>query len=647
MALYFPVEQNENNKIPQSVIDFAINNYVGEKNYIIFGPNNSDPNYPNYYGATWDNVGDIWGNLPTDNSAYFDCIKTQTLPSGFVSFEIGLISSTGNVISRGVNYGNWMTTPFRVTSPLYDNSKGIATNLTIYDQNDNELVTYLETEKEGEDFVINNIWSHGVWTSSGLQSGAIPNYRLVRGKLIEGGRISFYPKSGIVNGALQYGVITSGSFEGLQYSIDGTNWIDSSTFPFNFFYKERTNEIGEFDFALSFYSQIPVFEDEETAQKYADNDPSVLIEDATNWPQISGKFPPNNKTGDELGRSEFSEVKVKGHFSQQYICDDTCLSALANDLFDTSAAGMWEDFKKGLDAFGASPIDAVMGLSWYPLNLNEMFNAPSAQYIWFGGYGWETQGSCNKIIYANGYKRIGQLLITPWFNSWRDYEPYTKLYVSLPYCGTYQLDLARYWNKVVEVRYYIDTRTNGCIACLIADGYLMDYFNGQIGVTMPITLTDYSAYMNSQMQVLLQGGGQAVQSAGHSQNAAAAALPMGMGAGLAAGGVTAAASGAVTGAKTVYGLMQNNINNFNKTKGGSSSMINSYLPQTVDFIFELQEDCAPENYGEMFGYPSMKSGPLYSFNGFLKCQSVKLECPTATENERERFKQMLLSGVYI
>lgn len=76
-------------------------------------------------------------------------------------------------------------------------------------------------------------------------------------------------------------------------------------------------------------------------------------------------------------------------------------------------------------------------------------------------------------------------------------------------------------------------------------------------------------------------------------------------------------------------------------------MINQFLPQKVTLIWEMMEDCAPSNYGQMFGYPSMKAGILANFSGFLKCQAVKLECGIATERERERLKQMLLSGVYI
>lgn len=560
------------------------------------------------------------------------------------------------------NYGSW-------TNSMYDGilEWELASNIPIFETNA-QAITYITTgeglaqavnysyeERESKEFIINNIWTHGTWSPYGLSGMGTQNYRLVKGKLIEGGRISFYPKPGIVNGALQYGIISSGIFDALQYSEDGVTWHDSNVFPYTFFYKERTNEIGEFDFGLTFFSQIPVFEDEETAQKYIDEDPSVSIEDATNWPQISGQYPPQNNTGSALPASVFGDVKMKGFFSQQYICDASCLSDLANDLFDTSIGGFWEYFKKGLDMYGGNAGDAVMGLSFWPFDVSTFVgsgNCVEAQYIWFGGYGWDTtgHGSCKQIIFASGYKDIGTLRFIPRFHSWRDYEPYTKIYVSIPYCGTYQLDAARYWNKDVTFRYFIDTRTNGCICVLIADGYCMDYFNGQMGVTMPIVLSDYSAYMNSQMQVLLQGGGQAAGTFGAQAAALGGMASMGN-VGMIAGGSVlaggAALSGAVIGAKTVYGLAQNNINNFNKTKGGSSSMINCFLPQTIDVIFEIQDSCEPSNYNQMFGQPSLASGIIANFSGFLKCQAVKLKCSTATERERERLKQMLLSGIYI
>ena len=492
----------------------------------------------------------------------------------------------------------------------------------------------------------------GEWTENGVVNQ--PDTVLVKGfrlKMADGEKVSLFNIPGRPDNELRYGISRSSTPLAAYYTYDGVTWQQMPgqpyELPFNYVWRGRELELGTFRYAYSYNSNdaIPLWDTEEDADAY--NRGEKDITDATNWDIISGKFPIGNETGEELVETEFGEVKTQGFFSQQYVLNATCLAALANDLYDTSAGGIWEDIKKGLDMYGANPMDAVMGLSFWPVNINEVFTTASAPYVWFGGYGWEpSAGSANRILYPNGYKTLGSLTIKRSFNSWRDFSPYTRLYVSLPYCGKYELDLTRYYGKSVEVRYYFDTRTNGCIACLIANGHLMDYFNGNCATSMSITLTDFSSYANTQMQTLLGFGGQAASTGINAASSAGQLAAAGTGAaalGIAGAGV----AGAAIGAKAVYGLSQNNINKFNVTKGGSSSMLNQYLPQYVEFIFEIQEDCAPPNYGQLYGYPSMKSGSVGSFSGFLKCQSVKLNCANATEAERNEIKQLLMSGIYI
>ena len=509
--------------------------------------------------------------------------------------------------------------------------------------------TYIK-EEEGDEFEITNPWIHGTWTQYGVSTTGSIAYRNVKGKISKTGKLAFYKMPFHTGDAdLKYGVISTGNFSALQYSVDGITWQNTDYFPFNFFYRERTDELGSFNFGYSFgFSRFTVWENEDDALGFIQGtkDP----EEALNWPEISSGFPVFNPTGDEVEETEFGHVYTEGFFSQQYILNATALREIANGLFDTSNGGVWENIKKGLDMFGSDPIQAVMGLSYWPFSISSIFtNISSQSYIYFGGFKFDlvnAGSSCARIIYPDGYKTIASTqMIRRRFNSWRDFEPYTKLYIMLPYIGTYQLDLARYYDKVLEVRYYIDTRTNSVIAALISGGTLIDYFNGQMGCTMPISLSDYSGFANAQINTLLGAGGQAANAFGN--GIAQAPMMAGSAAALAGGVAGVAISGAAVGAKTVYGLSQNNINDFNKTKGGSTSMINQFLPQKVTLIWEMMEDCAPANYGQMFGYPSMKEGKLVNFSGFLKCQSVKIECPYATEREKERLKQMLLSGIYI
>lgn len=508
---------------------------------------------------------------------------------------------------------------------------------------------YIE-DMEGDDFEISNPWIHGTWTQYGVSTTGNIAYRNVRGKINTGGVLAFY-KMPYAQGdaALKWGLVKNAEFSALQYSVDGINWQNVNDFPFTFFYRQREDELGTFDFAYSFgFSRFTCWESQEDAIGFIQGEKD--IEEALNWPEISGGYPVFNPTGDEEEETDFGQVYTEGFFSQQYILNADAVREIANGLFDTQSQGIWESIKQGIEMFGADPIQAVMGLSYWPFPLTDIFSDVSSQnYVYFGGFKFDFQqsgSSCSRIIHPNGYKIIASThMIKRRFHSWRDFEPYTKLYIMLPYIGTYQLDLARYYDKVLEVRYYCDTRTNSVIAALVADGTLIDYFNGQMGCTMPITLTDYAGFANAQIQTLLGAGGQAANAFGN--GIAQAPLMAGSAAGFAGGAAGIAISGAAVGAKTVYGLSQNNINDFNKTKGGSTSMINQYLPQKVILIWEMMEDCAPANYGQMFGYPSMMAGKLSSFSGFLKCQAVKLECGIATERERERLKSMLLSGIYI
>lgn len=489
-------------------------------------------------------------------------------------------------------------------------------------------------------------------------------------------RVSLFKIEGISDGKLEYGIKFADAIA-CYYSEDyGNTWQQvagqPTTLPFNFTYRPSEGEVGTYYCAVGDGSNrnLFIFDNEEDATEY--NSGLSDGRKASNYNQIiSGDF--DNPTGEEDEETTFGEVKTRGFFSQQYIMDATCLQALANDLFDTSIGGIWEAIKKGLDMYGDNPIEAVMGLSYWPIDLSTIYSGVSANYVWFGGYGWEpSAGTALRLTYPNGYKTLGTVNIRRTFRNWRDFSPYTRLYVSLPYVGVYELDLTKYYDKAVEVRYYFDTRTNGCIACLIAGGHLMDYFSGNCGCSQSITLTDFAGYANSQISAILSAGalagvaagglaagvvgiggaaaglaGTAIGSSGLAGAAAAAGAGAGFAgaAGLAVGG--AGVAGTALGAKTVYGLSQNAKSKHNISKGGSSAMLNQYLPQYVEFIFEIQEDCAPETYGQQYGYPSMKSGSVGNFQGFLKCQSVKLDCGVATENEKNAIKTMLLNGIYI
>lgn len=503
---------------------------------------------------------------------------------------------------------------------------------------------YIEQEPDGEEFQITNTWFHGTWSDYGPSNVSDPHVLGVRGKLVSGSKIAFYDIPGISNGKLKLGIKLSGEVIACQYLNESGIWTDTSVFPYTFLYRKRVDELGTFDYALTdISSPFPIFDSEYKANLYMQG---VLdISEASNWDRISQFYPATNPTETEETTTTMGEAGNRAIFTQYYIVPLSVLYEIANSLYDTDPNGVWEDIKKGLEMYGQNPIEAVSNLSFYPLDMSAVLPSAPQSYIYFGGYKLNlTAGSVERVANPNGYKTLGSMTIKRSFNSWRDFEPYTKLFVYLPYIGTYQLELARYYGKLTEIRYYFDISTNTIVCCLMADNKLTDYWTGQMGVNMPITMTNFALFAQTQIQTLIGGiaggvnTGANIAGMGKAAASTLGAASMGVGAGLMIDAQIA---------KTAYGVTQNNINNFNKTKGGSSSMLNEFLPQYPYFIFETQEDCAPENYGALFGYPSMKAGKINNFSGFLKVQTVDLKVSGATESEREKILSLLMSGIYI
>ena len=504
-----------------------------------------------------------------------------------------------------------------------------------------------EVSPDGDSFELRVAWTSGTWINDTQPAVTNVNYQCVRGK-ITSGKFALYKIPGIDDNKLKYGIKSNASFYELEYSTDGQTWSDTVSFPFDFIYRRRENELGSFGYALYIDNEkMPIWENSTDAQSYIDGNKDIT--EASNWNDISSNYPYVSTTEDGETSTVMGEAGNRGIFSQAYIVSLSGLYEIANALYDTDPSGLWHDIKKGLEMYGQNPIDAVSNLAFYPLDMAQILPNSSQNFIYFGGYKFNMTNSVARVANPNGYKTLGTMTIKRSFKSWRDYEPYTKLFIYLPYIGTYQLELSRYYDKATELRYYFDITTNTVLCALLADNKLTDYWTGQMGVNMPITMTNFALFAQTQIQTLLGGIGGGISGGANMaagvQNAVkggaatgAAAASLGVGAGLLVD---------ATIAKTAYGITQNNINNFAKTKGGSTSMLNEFLPQYPYFIFEVQEDCAPDNYGQIFGFPSMKSGRINSFGGFLKVHNVDLKVSGATESEREKILSLLMNGIYI
>lgn len=646
------------------ITNFAIGFYVYSKpheiladTYVAFGVRGRFKTWLNEQDSTGyiqlvsqEDYGTGWHTITTGfNGQYKDEEENR-------NFIIGSVSSGDeNMTDLSLNWAF-------PNIPLFENQEDLDDYLS--DPNNPtkmaKALNYLDggaIEEDSWDYEITNPYNTATWTAYGPSDTDIEGYRNVRFKMSANHKLCLYPVGGynvIVSGAIKYQLLYRGSFEAISYSTDGENYTDAQAMPWFEFYRPRKKELGNFKYGVSFYhGKIPIFPNPVKAQGYIDGE--VPITDADNWPEISPNYPILNDSGEDDPDTDFGDVYTKSFFTQQYLCTEATVQEISNKLYNIGEGGIWEQIKTGIEMFGDNPIESVSNLTYYPLDLSEVFTntAGAAHSVFFGGYELELENStADKILYPNGNFSCGSVFIERSFKNYRDMPPYTRLWVDLPYCGRYELDPTKYLGKYVEVRYFIDTRTGACNCCLITSdsglgGHLADSYNGQIGTQLPVRMTDFTNFANNQINTLLGNGGQATNLSMDVGKAGAQAGMAGNAIGVAGAGVGAAALGALQGAKTVYGLSMNNINRFNQTRGGSTAMLNQYLNQTPCFTLEVLEIDVPSNYYNMVGGPSNAGGNIGSFSGYLECDQVRLSVEGATETEKEKIRALLMGGVYL
>ena len=92
--------------------------------------------------------------------------------------------------------------------------------------------------------------------------------------------------------------------------------------------------------------RLPIWANQDDAIDYMQGNKD--IEEALNWPEISGGYPVFNPYQEmKKEETDFGHVYTEGFFSQQYILNATALREIANGLFDTQNQGIWESIKEG------------------------------------------------------------------------------------------------------------------------------------------------------------------------------------------------------------------------------------------------------------------------------------------------------------
>ena len=249
------------------------------------------------------------------------------------------------------------------------------------------------------------------------------------------------------------------------------------------------------------------------------------------------------------------------------------------------------------------------------------------------------------VINDNPTASFGSYNIPRKFNDFRDYAPYTKVEIYLPYCGWTVLP-SHVVGRSVSVTYYTDIIAATCKAVVYCGANVVAEAAGVIGLDIPMVTENAGAKAEAVTMGLLAYGKAGLQTA------------LGVGAAVATKG-KAGVKSAVSGLENLVSAYSQTAMAFNQNyteingKNGDGCCIAGISAIVIKITrpkygANTTAPYVPSEYGHATGFVSMKSAKVGSFSGLLVADNVDTSgISGATDREKQLIKLYLESGIYV
>lgn len=429
-----------------------------------------------------------------------------------------------------------------------------------------------------------------------------------------------------------------------------SDYATTSTAPTDYLKNNQLTVSGD-DYQVNFWrTNIYAFRDQSAADDYlatGDASDAINLEEVirANDEVIDGHI------GDVVSSTENGSSGISfAYGSQIYACTNIQLAAFFENVLFSPDPNILDAILEGTQLFGANQINAITGIMYLPIDdINEIATTSTTNTCHIGTY--QATLNAKRVLKNDKMINCGSAFFKETYGDVRDYEPFCRIFVMLPYCGTHALQISKYINKTVKIKYAVDVTTGACTAYIYANDVIMDSFDGSIGVQRPLMAVNQQAHVAAVTNGVLSTGQSAIRTVG---SAGAAALG-------AVGGLSQEAAlmeATKTGAKSGSGIIDTIVSGYNTlqadldepitTRGAFSGNLGGFGVQSPYFIFAWLKTSKPDNETELVGLPSNAGGTVGSFGGYLKCSSFSLANGfTGTQEEANEIVNQMLAGVYV
>ena len=353
----------------------------------------------------------------------------------------------------------------------------------------------------------------------------------------------------------------------------------------------------------------------------------------------------------------FYPQAATGAFTRSYVLNKAQVDALAQETYNAVAQAPTDDNIENYNQryfLTSNVIDCIISLKKFPCSPR----TPSGpvQPIKIGAY--QTAIQAYPLAYSVQqfdfiFSRSNSNSLFPVNGGdFRDYEPYTKCSISIPFCGNVEIPCAYAYRYDIKISLLVDLITGACTAFVICNGDVIETSSGNCAIDLPLSGLQ-SATLDSQMY-----------SASNTKDKNKSALGLGIvggaiaiGVGIATGGVAAA----VGGAAAIIGSFINASNtgkalNYEmshmqapfKTISAASGNISQAYDMRCKMLIKrpVVGNYDSEIYANTIGHACLKNTTVGAISGFT-VGDINLDNIDRTAEEKEMIRSAFATGVYL
>lgn len=371
---------------------------------------------------------------------------------------------------------------------------------------------------------------------------------------------------------------------------------------------------------------------------YIDVTPYVTVKDAPEYPgggdpdDGDGNNPGQTQNDNNVGGEGTYDNSSDSHNSSDYYDDDndSPFEPQAHDPNWNSGTPLYTLFKMSFSQVG-NLITYLCSNTWQStvtnLGLGNIFGAihkcltvPFDVSSSFSGYSMHILGTNTNVATSGVVSHLqtvdcGTITIDRYFGDFKDYAPYTKCYIYLPYIGVNEISLNQVQGKALSLVYGVDLLDGSCVARLSADDKQLYSFSGNCATEYPIVGKTPSSPLAAATNLL----------------------------GNISGSDTLAATAGLLGSILTS---QNSSSTFQSVGGVAGNWGN--VGVLTPFVYlERPVQSRPNAYESQYGYTCNKYLQLSTLSGYTEVDDSIHLAIAATEEEKERILEYLTSGFYI